>query len=84
MNRVLTPSPAATSINVERLFSCGHLVLSHIQNRLSVQSTHAILCLRSWSQAGFVKSDDEQKVAQSDDIDGDASDYKMDEGWDNI
>jgi len=39
----------ATSVDVERTFSQGRLVLSHVRNRLSVQSTRALLCLGVWS-----------------------------------
>jgi hypothetical protein len=45
----------ATSADVERLFSQGHLLLLHICNRLSAKSTRAILCLGSWSLLGFIK-----------------------------
>ncbi|RDB24033.1 hypothetical protein Hypma_008879 [Hypsizygus marmoreus] len=37
----------ATSVDVERLFSCGRLLLSHIQSQLSTTSTWALLCLGS-------------------------------------
>nr|VWP01875.1 Non-specific serine/threonine protein kinase (EC [Ganoderma boninense] len=77
----------ATSVDVERVFSRGRLLLSHICNRLSAQSTRAILCLGSWAQAGFVKPADERKVTQLEEIDNgdeEASDYEMEEGWDAI
>src|SRR5258708_3160842 len=48
----------ATSVNVERVFSCGRLILSHVHSRLSVQSTHALICLGSWSLLGLVKNAD--------------------------
>lgn len=35
----------ATSVNVECVFSKGHLVLSHIRNHLSAQSTQRLMCL---------------------------------------
>ncbi|PIL33222.1 hypothetical protein GSI_04672 [Ganoderma sinense ZZ0214-1] len=56
----------------------------------------AVSFFLTWSQAGFVKAEDERKVVRSDDIEderkvvrsddieGDASDYEMDEGWDKI
>ncbi|KAI1788192.1 hypothetical protein LXA43DRAFT_895039, partial [Ganoderma leucocontextum] len=73
----------ATSIDVERLFSRGRLVLSHVRNRLSAQSVRAILCVGSWSVLGLVKSDDARKVAQLEDIDGE-EDIELEEGWDRI
>lgn len=32
--------------------------MSHIRNRLSVQSTRATLCLGVWSEMGYVKNED--------------------------
>ena len=37
--------PTATSVDVECVFSKGRIVLSHVRNGLSVQSTCALLCL---------------------------------------
>jgi hypothetical protein len=48
----------ATSTDVERIFSRGRILLSHIRNRLSAQSTRAILCLGSWSLLGLIKDKD--------------------------
>jgi hypothetical protein len=44
----------ATSTGVERMFSRGRLLLPYVRNRLSAQSTRALLCLGYWSKAGFV------------------------------
>ena len=49
-------SPAA-SIDVERLFSIGWILLNHLCNRLSADSTHAILCLKSWWDAGILNDE---------------------------
>lgn len=73
----------ATSVDVERVFSRGRLVLSHVRNRLSAQSTRAILCVGAWSLLGLIKPEDSKKVAHLDDIDGD-DDVEMEEGWDRI
>ena len=43
-----------TSVDVECLFSKGHILLSHIRNRLFAQSTRALLCLNNWSAIGLV------------------------------
>ena len=48
----------ATSVDVERVFSQGRIVLSHLRSRLSVQSTRALMCLGVWSQLGYVKDSD--------------------------
>jgi hypothetical protein len=48
----------ATSVEVERVFSQGRIVLSHLRGRLSVQSTRALMCLGVWSRLGYVKDSD--------------------------
>lgn len=57
-----------TSVDVEWLFSCGHLVLSHTHSQLSVKSTRALLCLGSWSLKGLVQDEDVEAVARLDDV----------------
>ncbi|KAF8812018.1 hypothetical protein BYT27DRAFT_7014683, partial [Phlegmacium glaucopus] len=47
---------------VERVFSQGRLLLSHIRSRLSVQSTRALMCLGVWSILGYVKDSDVKGV----------------------
>jgi len=34
------------------------LLISHIHNQLSAQSTQALLCLGAWSKAGYVENGD--------------------------
>jgi hypothetical protein len=60
----------ATSIDVKQLFSQGCLVHSHTCNQLSVASTHALLCLGSWSLMGLVRDDNVKAVAVLDEIQG--------------
>jgi hypothetical protein len=59
----------ATSVDVERLFSRGQLILSHTRSHLSIASTRALLCLGSWSLMGLVKDEDVEAVARLDEID---------------
>ena len=73
----------ATSVDVECLFSCGRVLLSHTRNRLSTQSICALLCLRSWSIEGFVKNADVQKLEPFGEIEGN-EDVELAEGWDSI
>ncbi|KIM62895.1 hypothetical protein SCLCIDRAFT_118619, partial [Scleroderma citrinum Foug A] len=61
----------ATSIDVERLFSKGRVLLPHLRNRLSSQSICALLCLGSWSHLGLVKDEDIRKVVRDDGEDED-------------
>lgn len=60
----------ATSVEVERLFSQGCLVLSHTRSRLSVNSTRALICLGSWSLLGLVHDEDVRAVMDLDEIEG--------------
>jgi hypothetical protein len=76
--------PIATSVDVERLFSRGRLILSHVRNRLSAQSTRALLCVGLWSKLGLVESEDiiPSRVSKLPDVIG--KEEAMDEGWDRI
>ncbi|KIK32216.1 hypothetical protein CY34DRAFT_35563, partial [Suillus luteus UH-Slu-Lm8-n1] len=62
----------ATSIDVERLFSHGRLLLSQVCLRLSARSTRALLCLNAWSRLNLVKTEDILHVSALPDIKGDA------------
>lgn len=57
----LITQPAST-VDVERVFSRGRLVLSHVRNRLSAESTRALLCVGEWSRKGLIKDEDILKV----------------------
>ena len=60
----------ATSVEVEWLFSCRRLVLSHTQSRLSVASMRALLCLGSWSRLGLVRDEDLEAVVNLNEVEG--------------
>jgi len=49
---------SASTVDIERIFSQGRLVLSHICNHLSIQSTHACMCVSAWSLLGLIKDSD--------------------------
>ena len=51
---------------------------------MAAQTTRALLCLGAWSKAGYVKTSDLRKTAQLPELDGDASDFEMEDGWDAI
>ena len=55
---LLLNTTLATSVHVERVFSQGRILLSHIRSRLSVQSTCALMCLGVWSLMGYVEDSD--------------------------
>ncbi len=61
---------SATSVDVEHTFSKGRLLLSHIRNRMSAESTRALLCLNNWSKQGFVKQEDLVEAAKLPEVDG--------------
>ena len=56
------------------ILSKERLLLSHIWNCLSAQSTHALLCLGAWSKLGYVELDDLNAAASLQDV-------KPDETW---
>jgi hypothetical protein len=73
---------AATSVNVKRVFSRGHLLLLHVRSRLSAETTHAPLCLGCWSLLGLVKDKDVLPVTRLADIEGEEP--ELEDGWDSI
>jgi hypothetical protein len=75
----------ATSVDVERVFSRGRLMLTHTRSRLSAETSRAILCLGTWSSLDMVKT---SSLAASlrgipDAAAGDI-DMLMEDGWDAI
>lgn len=70
-------------MDVERLFSRGRLILSHVRSRLNVQSTRALLCLGYWSQLGLVKNEDVLAISNLGDVVGD-EELELENGWDQI
>ena len=80
---ILNNHPSASSVAVERVFSKGRLLISHVHNRLSAQSTRALLCLGYWSKLGYIKLDDLKAAASLPDVnkDSDALDGWSDDDW---
>lgn len=72
----------ATSTDVERVFSQGRLVLSHVRNCLSSQSTRALMCLGGWSLLGFVKDSDIFAITVQPEVEGEEE--ELPDGWDAI
>ena len=64
------------------MFSQGRILLSHVRNRLSVQSTRALMCLGGWSKHGFVKDVDIMAVTVLAEEDGNEGILPAD--WDAI
>ncbi|PPQ81810.1 hypothetical protein CVT25_013646 [Psilocybe cyanescens] len=59
-------SVPATTLNVERTFSQGCLMLPHVCNCLNVQSTHDLMCVGSWSVLGLIKDSNLKAVLRVD------------------
>lgn len=75
---------AATSVDVERTFSRGRRLLSHVRSRLSAQTTHAVLCLGDWVRLDLVKAEDIRAISKLAEVKSDLLDYEMEAGWDRI
>ncbi len=71
----------ATSVEVERVFSQGRLLLSHVRSALSPATTHTVLCLGQWSLLELVHKDDLEAVAQLPELDGDDFDGDFEDKW---
>jgi hypothetical protein len=71
----------ATTLDVERVFSQGRLVLPHVRNRLSIQSTRAAMCVGAWSTLGLIK-DADIKAALGAEVVGAEENLPAD--WDDI
>jgi hypothetical protein len=72
----------ATSVDVERVFSKGRILLSHLCSRLSVQSTWALMCVGAWSLLGFMKDKDIRAVTTLPEIEGEEKELGV--NWDAI
>ena len=59
------------------------MVLPYLRNRLSAQSTCALLCLGQWSKLGLVKDNDLRNVT-SGEPELDQDDVELPERWDKI
>jgi hypothetical protein len=74
--------PLATTVDIERVFSRGRLILPHVCNHLAVQSTHTSLYVGIWSLLGLVKDSDIKMSVGKDDVVGEEKD--LPENWDVI
>lgn len=72
----------ATSVDVERLFSWGRIILSHMRNSLDPQTFHAMLCLGEWLDAGVIRYEDLKGVIGG--LPDVNEEVTFNVGWDNI
>jgi hypothetical protein len=66
------------------VFSKGRILLSHVRNRLSIQSTQALMCLGEWSLMGYVRDSDVKAVTMLPDLKEGEDEEQLDENWDLI
>ncbi|KIK39917.1 hypothetical protein CY34DRAFT_34892, partial [Suillus luteus UH-Slu-Lm8-n1] len=63
-------SRSTLHLDVEHIFSCGHLLISHIRNRLTGQISNILLCVGLWRQLGLVRDKDIQSVMSLSNVNG--------------
>ena len=68
------------SVDVERVFSKGRILLSHVQYHLASQTICALMCLGRWSLMGYIRSSDLIAVTKL----AETKDVEMEDGWDKI
>ena len=75
-----------TSVDIERIFSRGRLILPHVRNGLSAQSIRALLCLGEWSLLGLIEDDDIEMAIKSlkELPEGGSDEAPLEDGWDRI
>ena len=74
----------ATSVDVKRVFSKGHILLSHICNRMLVQSTCALICVGAWSRRGYIEDSDVNTVASQCDLEPGEAEPELQADWAKI
>jgi len=72
----------AMTVDVERVFSLGPLLLPYVRSWLSVQSTRALMCLGSWSLLGLIEDSDIKAAIGLGDVIG--KEEELSEDWDAI
>ena len=63
------------------MFSQGRLVLPHVRNRLTSQTTRAVMAIGAWSELGLVKNADIKSVLGNE-VQG--PEDELPAGWDAI
>ena len=77
-----TLSLKATSVDVERFFSAGRLVLPYTRNGMSSQTVRALVCLHFWSRLGLIKDEDLKAASKLPDLPEDEEETPS--GWDSV
>jgi hypothetical protein len=66
------------------VFSQGRILLSHLRNRLSVQSTRAAMYVGVWSGLGYVKDSDIKAVVTLPAVRANEQEDRLTPGWDMV
>lgn len=69
---------------MERVFSQGRIVLSHLWSRLSVQSMQVLMCLGVWSRMGYVQDSDIKAVVTLPPLANEEKESPLANDWDAI
>jgi hAT family C-terminal dimerisation region len=73
-----------TSVDVERVFSKGRILLSHLRNRMSPRLTRSLMCLHAWLQSGIIKDADVIDIIRRRVNSGEDEDEELGGGWDDL
>ena len=58
----MTQLLAATAVDCECVFSRSRILLSHVRNRMAVETIRALMCVGEWSRKGYIKTKDIKAV----------------------
>lgn len=64
----------ASSVAVERTFSRGRILISHLRNRLRAETIRALMCFGDWSREDYISNEELVKFLFSDANDDDHDD----------
>lgn len=73
-----------TSVDVERVFSEGCIILNHLQSSMRPPTFCVLICLRDWIAVGVINEKDICQAINGlpDMKEGEVEDYEL--GWDHI
>ncbi|KIL54234.1 hypothetical protein M378DRAFT_92935, partial [Amanita muscaria Koide BX008] len=74
----------ATSVDVERIFSGGRMLLSYLRNRLQVESTRALLCVGEWCKKRIMTDKDLLAALKGVSELVEDQEEELEKGWDDI
>lgn len=72
------------TVDVERVFSHTCIILSYLQNCLSVQTVHALICVEEWIKAGIINEKQIHSCLKGLKEVYEEDEAVVDDGWDDI